>query len=60
MKGEVKFEYSFESKARLVAKENDDIKQYEKEFEQNVKPVMEETERRKSDAQEKAAHIRIS
>ena len=60
MKEEVKFQYSFEGKARLVGKQSREIQQYEKDFETRVKPVMVETERRKSHAQEQAAHIRIS
>ena len=60
MKNEVKFEYSFESKARIIKKESKDMQQYEDDFEKSVKPVMRDTERRKSYAQEKAAQIRIS
>jgi hypothetical protein len=60
MRERVKFAYSFESKAKLVDKENKQIQQHEKDFENHVKPVMLETERRKSHAQEKAAQIRIS
>ena len=60
MRERIKFAYSFESKAKLMGKENKEIQQHENDFEKQVKPVMLETERRKSHAQEKAAQIRIS
>lgn len=60
MKQHIKFEYSFEKKAKILERESTEMKKYEQEFETQVKPAMQQIEKRKSRAHEKAAMIRIS
>lgn len=60
MKQNTKFEYSFEKKARILQRESTEMEKYAQEFETRVKPAMQQIEKRKSRAHEKAATIRIS
>lgn len=60
MMGKIKVEYSFEKSAEVLSKRSEEVKRYEQSFLSEMKPAMQEIEKRKSRAQEKAAHIRIS
>ncbi|MDZ7696694.1 MAG: hypothetical protein U5R49_07155 [Deltaproteobacteria bacterium] len=60
MMGKIKVEYSFEKNVEIVNKMSEDVKRYEQSFLSQMRPAMQEIEKRKSRAQEKAAHIRIS
>lgn len=60
MKENIQFEYSFEKKSRILKKDSKSIRQYETSFMKDVKPVIQEIEKRKSLAHEKVTNIRIS
>jgi hypothetical protein len=60
MKQNIQFEYSFEKKAKILGTDSIALKTYEQGFETQVKPAMQQIEKRKSRAHEKAATIRIS
>lgn len=60
MTEKIKLEFSFEGKSRIVEKDSSEMKAYTAGFETRVKPAMQEIEKRKSRAQEKAATIRVT
>lgn len=60
MKQDVKVEYSFVKNAELMDRESEELKEYERYFEKKVLPEIQEVERRKTKATEKAYQMYVS
>jgi hypothetical protein len=60
MNREIKVEYCFEKKAKILERDSDKLTEYAKHFEENVLPEIKEIERKKSSAKEFAYQLRVS
>ncbi len=60
MKREIKVEYCFEKKAKILERDSDKLRDYAKHFEEDVLPEIKEIERKKSSAKEFAYQLRVS
>ncbi len=60
MTQKIKVEYSFESKAEILDKQSEEIKEYESYFKNDILPEIQEIEKRKIKARERAYRIYVS
>jgi len=60
MTWKIKVEYSFESKAEILDKQSEEIKEYESYFKNDILPEIQEIEKRKIKARERAYRIYVS
>ena len=60
MTQKIKVEYSFESKAEILDKQSEEIKEYESYFNNDILPEIQEIEKRKIKARERAYRIYVS
>ncbi len=60
MTKKIKVEYSFESKAEILDKQSEEIKEYESYFKNDILPEIQEIEKRKIKARERAYRIYVS
>ena len=60
MTQKIKVEYSFESKAEILDKQSEEIKEYESYFKNDILPEIQEIEKRKTKARERAYRIYVS
>ena len=60
MTQKIKVEYSFESKAEILDKQSEEIKEYESYFKNDILPEILEIEKRKIKARERAYRIYVS
>jgi gas vesicle protein len=60
MTQKIKVEYSFESKAEILDKQSEEIREYESYFKNDILPEIQEIEKRKIKARERAYRIYVS
>ena len=60
MTQKIKVEYTFESKAEILDKQSEEIKEYESYFKNDILPEIQEIEKRKIKARERAYRIYVS
>ena len=60
MTQKIKVEYSFESKSEILDKRSEEIKEYESYFKNDILPEIQEIEKRKIKARERAYRIYVS
>jgi len=60
MNREIKVEYCFEKKAKILERDSEKLTEYAKHFEEDVLPEIKEIERKKSSAKEFAYQLRVS
>ncbi|MEA3415731.1 MAG: hypothetical protein U9R02_06170 [Thermodesulfobacteriota bacterium] len=60
MTQKIEVQYSFEGKAEILDKQSEEIKEYESYFKNDILPDMQEIEKRKIKARERAYRIYVS
>ena len=60
MTQKIEVEYSFESKAEILDKQSEEIREYENYFKNDILPEIQEIEKRKIKARERAYRIYVS
>ena len=60
MTQKIEVKYSFESKAEILDKQSEEIREYENYFKNDILPEIQEIEKRKIKARERAYRIYVS